>query len=246
MKGMWAALTGMTVAMLVVITGTAGAATVTIGSPLTSTYTNNPSGSVGTTAMVSGPNLTSPVDGTVINWRTQGFTGGPFRMRVLQLSAGDVALATGSGPPILLNGGRVDQPVSVPIQKGQLIGFDNSTSVDRADVVISSPTYFGAGWFPALQDGGPAQPSGPSGPIEFAYNATVRYCLVPGLKGKKLGAAKQALSAAACRLGTVKKKKGTKGRKAKFVRSQSVTPGTSLADGAAVAVKLGKKPKKKK
>ena len=85
------------------------------------------------------------------------------------------------------------------------------------------------------------QPAGFTAPAEFAYNATVRYCLVPKVKGKKLGSARKALANAACALGKVKRPKGSKG---KFVRSQKVRPGTSLGDGASVNVKVGKGPTK--
>ncbi len=219
----------------------AGAATVTIGSPLQSSFTTNPAGSTGTTAMVTGPNVAAPVDGTVINWHTEGFSGN-FRIRVIQLGAGNAAVATASGPFFAVGGGSVDSPLSIPIKKGEVIGFDNTSGSDMAKLAVPSSTYSSLGWQPALQDNGsPQSPSSPI-PAEFAENATIRYCAVPKLKGKNLGAAKKALAKAACSLGRVKKKKGQKG--AKVVRSQSVAPGTSLSDGAAVNVKARVKPKK--
>lgn len=242
MRKRWAALTGMAIAISLAGGGTAGAATVTIGSTLTGPFTLNPAGSVGSDAMVTGPNLVSPVDGTVVNWRTFGFSGG-FRLRVIQTSAGNFATGVASAPVVNLTGGTIDTPLSVPIKKGQLVGFDNTSSGDTAGVITPSTTYISSGWAPALQNGGAPQAPAFTGALEFAYNATVRYCQVPKLKGKKLGAAKKALAAAGCSIGSVKKKKGQKG--AKFVRSQSVATGTSLADGAAVGVKLGPKKKKK-
>jgi PASTA domain len=191
--------------------------------------------------MVAGPNLASPVDGTVINWHTEGFSG-TFRVRVIQFGAGNVGTATASGPSVTLGGGSNDQSLSLPIKTGELIGFDNSSGADMAKVLTPSSTYTSAAWGPgALPDNSP-QPAATTFPLEFAMNATVRYCLVPKVKGKKIGAAKKALANAGCSLGKVKKKKGQKG--AKFVRSQAVAPGTSLADGAAVKVKAGPKPKK--
>ncbi len=205
-------------------------------------------GSTGTTAMVSGPNVSSPVDGTVVNWHTEGFTG-TYRLRVIQLGSGNAATASATGPSIGLSGGTSDQTLSVPIKQGEVVGFDNSAAGDTAKA-FSSSTYASSAWGPpALSDNGSPRSPAFNGPLEFAENATVRYCLVPAIKGKKLGAAKHALSAAACSLGKVKKnkgRKGKKGKKAKFVRSQSVPPGTSLGDGAAVDVKLGKKAKKKR
>jgi virginiamycin B lyase len=59
-------------------------------------------------------------------------------------------------------------------------------------------------------------------------------CVVPRLIGKQLAAARRALSAAHCRLGTVKKKKamGTPGR----VLSQRPKPGTKLLVASTVAI----------
>ncbi|HEX2392918.1 MAG TPA: IPT/TIG domain-containing protein [Solirubrobacterales bacterium] len=61
-------------------------------------------------------------------------------------------------------------------------------------------------------------------------------CVVPKLKGKRLGAAKNALRSAGCTLGEAS---GAKGRKAKVVK-QRPKPGRVLAPGAKVNVKLGK------
>ena len=94
-------------------------------------------------------------------------------------------------------------------------------------------------------------PTGDNAPLEFAYNATVRYCLVPSLIGQNLSAAGDALTGAACQLGSVTKKKVKKNKKGKkkkaklFVKSQSAAAGTSLADGAAVDVSLAPKKAKK-
>jgi PASTA domain len=241
MRRTWKLLLGGLAASALLAPATAGAATVTIGSPLTAAFTNNPAGFVGTTGMVSGPNIASPVDGTVINWRTQGFEGTGFRARIIRLGAGNSATSVASGPTIALTGGTTDQALSLPIAKGEIVAFDNSSPADHADLAEST-TYLAAGWSPALADNAASRPPDFSDGIEFAYNATVRYCLVPKIKGKKLGAARKALANAACSLGKVKRKKGSKG---KFVRSQKVPPGTALGDGAPVKVKVGAKPKKK-
>jgi hypothetical protein len=227
----------------------AGAATVTIGSPLTSAFENHPAGTVGTNAMVTGPNIASPVDGTVVNWRTQNFTG-TMRVRILQLSGAHSAVAVASSSPIPLSGGTVDSPISLPIKKGQVVGFDNTNAADRADVIESSSTFLSAGWEPALPDNGtPQAPDFDDEDLEFAYNATVRYCLVPDIVGKTVKAAKTALANAGCTLGTVTKKKPKKGKGKKgkkVIRSQSAAAGTSLTDGAPVNVRVKVKKHKKK
>ena len=229
------------IAISLALAASAGAATVTIGSPLQSSFTTTPAGRTGTSAMVAGPNVAAPVDGTVINWHTEGFSG-TFRVRVIRLGPGTTAVATASGPFTPVSAGSVDSPLSLPIKQGEVIGFDNTSGSDMAKLAAPSSTYSSAGWQPALQDNGPPQSPSDLLSVEFAENATIRYCVVPKVKGKKLGVAKKVLANAACSLGRVKKKKGQKG--AKVVRSQSVVPGTSLGDGAAVNVKARVKPKK--
>jgi hypothetical protein len=235
-------------AISLIATGSAGAATLTIGSPLAGPFTSQTAGQVGTTAMVFGPNLASPTDGTIVNWRTLGFIG-TFRVRAITIDSSLNATATASGPTVALNGGTNDQSLSVPVSKGQVIGFDNSAGSDRAMIRTLSPTYTFAGWT-NLSDGGPPRPPASSSSIEFAYNATIRYCLVPKLVGKQIASAKQALIEADCSLGSVKKKKAKKGKKKpkgqKVVTSQSAPVGTSLGDQARVDVHVKVKPKKKK
>ncbi len=76
----------------------------------------------------------------------------------------------------------------------------------------------------------------------FTLQSSAPVCLVPKVKGKKLAAARSALSQAHCTVGKVTKKfsKVKKGR----VLSQRPKPGTSLAAGAKVnlVVSKGKKP----
>lgn len=60
-------------------------------------------------------------------------------------------------------------------------------------------------------------------------------CVVPKLKGKKLGAAKRALRKTHCKVGTVKRRGGATARTGKVAR-QSRTPGTVLPAGATVTL----------
>jgi hypothetical protein len=235
-------------AISLMASASAGAATVTIGSPLTSAFENQPAGGIGTNAMVTGPNIASPVDGTVVNWRTQNFRG-TLRVRILQIGAGNAATAVASSSPINLSGGTVDSPLNLQIKKGQVVGFDNTSAGDTGDVAQDSTAIVSAGWATLPDNGAPEAPTFSNEGLEFAYNATVRYCLVPNVVGKKVGAAQQALSEAGCTLGTVTKKKAKKKKKPKgpkIVKSQSAPPGTSLGDQAPVNVNVKVKPKKKK
>jgi beta-lactam-binding protein with PASTA domain len=100
-------------------------------------------------------------------------------------------------------------------------------------------------WAPHLASGQTRSADPLPDGTEIALQATVRFCSVPALKGKKLGAARQALAAADCTAGAVKKpKKKAARKKAKFVKSQSAAPGTSISDTAPIDLTLGKAPKK--
>lgn len=69
-------------------------------------------------------------------------------------------------------------------------------------------------------------------------------CIVPKLVGKKLAKAKTALTAAGCKLGTVKKPKGKgKGRRPLVVKSSNPVAGARSVDGN-VDLRLGPKPQK--
>lgn len=60
-------------------------------------------------------------------------------------------------------------------------------------------------------------------------------CVVPDLKGKTLKAAKKALHAASCKLGTVRPKGQTTGT----IKRQKPAAGKTLTPGAKVKVRLG-------
>jgi hypothetical protein len=91
----------------------------------------------------------------------------------------------------------------------------------------------------------------PAPPVVALPKVTRRpsHCVVPNLKGKKLKAAKKALSKAKCKAGSVTKLAGATPKTGK-VAKQGSKPGTKLAVGAEVAVTLepgkpaGKKPGK--
>lgn len=81
-----------------------------------------------------------------------------------------------------------------------------------------------------------------SAPISYTH---VKQCIVPKLAGKTLARAKAALTAANCKLGTVRKpnrRKG-KGRRPLVVKSSSPPAGASPASGM-VNLRLGPKPRK--
>jgi hypothetical protein len=251
--GAWLALTLAAAAALALLTVPgARAATVTIGSPLTGTFSSTDLGVDQVTwtnvALPPGETLASPVDGTIRRWRMIGPAGGPFRLRVLTPAGGTSYTGAGTGPPQTptTNGTQIF-PADLPINAGQIVGFDNLGTTDKVGVqLVTGATY--TDWNPALADGESREYTNPyGGGAELGFNADVRYCVVPALAGKKLGAAKQALTAADCALGKITRpKKKAKRKKAKFVRGQSAAPGSSISDTAPIDLRLGKKPGKKR
>jgi hypothetical protein len=245
---------GIAGAAVVIAAGTfatagAQAATVTVGSPLTGSFTDTYGGPVtdfNVALPEPGAKVTSPVNGTVVRWRAIVGHAGTLALRDLKPVSGGAYTAAGSSPAIATATGIQEFSANLPVKAGDFIGLDMSdvdvtvmVSHSVADATIEQ-------WSPPLADGSSAPPDDTFTSSELGYNADVRYCLVPALKGKKLGAAKQALSDAGCSTGSVTKPKKKKKGKAKFVKSQSVAPGTSLADGAPVDLKLRAKPKKHK
>lgn len=238
-------------AALALFASGAGAATVTIGTPLTGTFSPGSSTTPSTwtnTVLPPGETLASPIDGTIVRWRIVGASGGPFQLRVLTPVGGTTYMGSGTGPAqVPTTNATQTFPASLPIRAGQIAGFDSSGTMDTfAFQVVPGATY--TDWSPPLADGSAlpyTNPYGAGGVI--AFNADVRYCVVPAVTGKKLGAARRALAAADCALGKiVRPKKKARRKKARFVRTVSVAAGSSISDTAPIDLTLGKKRHKKK
>jgi hypothetical protein len=234
--------------------GSAGAATVSIGSPLDKTFAELNVGANGQVTFAQtalpGSLVASPHDGTVVSWQAR-LEGGPFNLRVVRPLGGTSYIGTGKSAdytPASFEASPV-VPTSLPIKAGDLIGLE-TTSGNGLDVFgAASPTpgATGIGWaLPALSSTEPDE-SFPLVPdIEIALRATVRYCLVPDLARMKIAKAREILAAADCTAGAITKpKKKSKRKKAKFVVRQSSPAGTAISDTAPIDLKLGKKPKKK-
>jgi hypothetical protein len=226
--------------------GVAEANTVTVGSSLTAP--NFVPVSFGAAATVTNYVLpapataVSPVDGTVISWKFIG-DGGPLTPRVLRSTGTTSLSAAGTGAPQspTTSPSGISGPFStvIPIKKGDYFGVDGAAPAAVSTASLSGVTslYFE----PALTDGGGEQAPTGVNPDEVAISATVRYCLVPKLKGKTGKAARQALQAADCAIGQVIK--GKKRRKVKSVLSQSVKPGSSISDTQPVDLTISRKKK---
>ena len=225
----------------------AQAATVRLGSTLQGP-TNFPPYTSGTLIISALPAplvAASPVDGTVVSWSFIGSATGPYAPRIVR-PAGASGMAVGAGTGAGQNGVAAPAisgpfPTSLPIRKGDFFGINIPNSG-----VIAYRAGPGAGtgtlYSPPLADSGPPVAAFDNYPNEEEMMAaTVRYCIVPKVKGKSPKAARKALTAADCKVGKTKKSK--KRQKKKKVLSQSVAPGTSISDTAPIDLKVSQKQK---
>jgi Tol biopolymer transport system component len=126
---------------------------------------------------------------------------------------------------------------------GEFIYTMNANGSASAPLVVDGPAREPS-WAPAVappgpSPGSPAPATSGSSPAPVPIAAPVEaHCVVPKLQGKTLKAAKQKLQAANCKLGHVAKKEGVTAKTGKVVK-QSPKPGTTLAVGSKVSVKLG-------
>jgi hypothetical protein len=225
----------------------AEAATVIVGSPLTANFTGTlaggppPTTDANTALPEPGATATSPVPGTIINWRVILGSPGELSLVVLKPAAGG-AYTPGLGESGVHtnNAGLQTFPSGLQVKPGDLIGLVLNGQPVKEATTVSGGTI--SEWAYPFFYGSSRPPDTTHDNAELAYNATVEYCLVPKLKGKKLGAAKRALANGGCRVGEITR---AKRGKAKFVKSQGEAPGTALADQAPVNLKLGPKKKRK-
>lgn len=194
------------------------------------------------TGLPPGANLTSPSDGTIVRWRIVEATGGPFRLRVLTPVGGITYTGAGTGPPVTPTTNATETfPANLPIKAGQIVGYDNTNNSDAIGFTTATGATY-TDWNPALADGDTLPYTNPYGANgELGFNADVRYCIVPALTGTKIGAARQALAAADCTVGKIRRPtKEARRKKAKFVRAQSAVAGSSISDTAPIDLVLGR------
>jgi hypothetical protein len=193
--------------------------------------------------------LLSPSDGTVVSYRVAGDQGTNFGIAVVRSAgaAGYSEVAASPLAPLALAGTSPSIPVSLPIKAGESVamnigdglGGPGSGAYRYVTTPGASHTYI----IPPLTLGG-APANGGTSPTDYVvYNAVVRYCAVPDLKGKKLGQARSALAAADCTVGSIRPAKKRK-RKHKVVVAQGVAAGASVSDTAPIDLRLGKSRKK--
>jgi hypothetical protein len=138
---------------------TAQGTVVTVGNPLTATFSPNsvgaPPATLANFVLPPGANVTSPVTGTIVRWRITQATGGPFRLRVLAPQGGTTYTGVAASEPRSPLGTETQSfTTNLPISAGQLIGLDLTTASDQIGVAstIGSGAMYGT-WSPALTDG---------------------------------------------------------------------------------------------
>jgi hypothetical protein len=234
-------------AALLLPAAAARANTVTLGSQFQGTIESGVLEGGGTVVNTSLPAplvAGAPSDGTVTAWRFSGGTT-TWIPQIVRPLGGDLYTVAAQGPTQQGTGvGNVigPFPLSIPVKRGDLIGVSGSNFSNLG--VIANPGALSRYFTPPLSPG-PGRPADFDNPgFEDAISATLRYCLVPSLNGKKPKAAKQALRAADCTVGT--KRKSKKRRKKKKVLSQSVPAGTSISDTAPIDFKVSRRVRSKK
>ena len=175
-------------ALTVAWSASAGAATVLVGSPMTSPDVQPGTiGSVSNTETVAnltldeaGAHVASPVDGTVISWsiNTEPTTGN-YAFRVLRPAGGDQYTAVASVPQFVTGVGVHTFSANLPIQTGDLIALDLPQGVGDARGVRAFGFLPNSSWIqfdPAIPAGGTDSPTFPPDQTqELAINATVQY-----------------------------------------------------------------------
>jgi hypothetical protein len=154
----------------------AGAAMVTVGN--TSTFfpsmdSNN--GSIVTYANLvlteNGDRVTSPVNGTIVQWHVTTAGTGQYVLRVLR-PAGSQYIGAGSSPATVTIAGPNSFPASLPIQAGDLIGVDVPDQQGIAVGLVGGASY--AAFIPPIA-GTAVDPTFTNTDMDIALSADVQY-----------------------------------------------------------------------
>jgi hypothetical protein len=187
----------------------ASAATVTVGSPLTSFDTQYGASGNNTTAAnqvlaEAGAHASSPVDGTITQWHLTTITTGVFALHVVRSSYGGFGGA-GTSAQTVTSPGAHTFAANLPIHAGDLIGVDIPDGGAVAAQSANGSTYIR--WYPALLDSSP-RVFDSSYPGEVLVSADVEPTPAPaGTAHKKCKKKKHKRSASAAKKKCRKKKK---------------------------------------
>jgi hypothetical protein len=155
--------------------GSAQAANVTVGSPLTATFSNAICGSPCTIAHMTltetGAMVSSPVEGAVIRWRLlKGSNTFKYKLRVLAPAGGTSFTGVGTSAAVTPASANLETfETALPIKTGQTVGLDLEAG---APIGIAAGGTFGF-WAPQLGDGATAPPAS-TGAAQFSFNAEIQ------------------------------------------------------------------------
>ena len=174
-----ASLVAIAAAVSVCWASAADAATVTVGSPIT-TYLDG--GDVGTngsdttvanlTLPEAGAHATSPVSGTIVQWRVVTLGTGQYALRVMRPAGGTAYTGAGIAAQTISTPGSYTFTANLPIQAGDLIGMDLPDNNGIAATNITGGSH--STWVPSIPDGGPAASPVFDNIGEAAFNADVQ------------------------------------------------------------------------
>ncbi|MGH2974490.1 MAG: IPT/TIG domain-containing protein [Solirubrobacterales bacterium] len=165
-------------ALALVIAPAAQASTVTVGSVLPPGSVATEFGQVQTLFNAAlpekGANLASPASGTIVRWRIQDATGGPFFLRVLRPNGSGAYTAVGTSNPATPSGtGLQTFTANLPIHAGDLIGVDPSNGADKIGIAEAAGASYGF-VFPPPFDNATVAPSGTVSGKEILVSAEVQ------------------------------------------------------------------------
>ncbi len=154
----------------------ASARILTVGSPIEGNFATAKINVAATflNLAVTGPDaeLTSPVDGAIVNFRVLGGEGGPYVIRALRPRGGSYK-AVASGNPVYF-GEEVTTPKfkPVPIREGDAIGLDIPVNA-KIGISAAQPGSAWAAFVPSLTDGSTAALTKSHAGVELGFNAQI-------------------------------------------------------------------------
>jgi hypothetical protein len=250
----------------------AHADTVTLGSTLQNHFQGGISTGPTLTVQLSyapatSPNpVVSPANGVITGWKVKSADDGAlYTLKVLRPN-GQVSLVTATnssfsalrsvvaptpvpaGTELATPTGVIfSYPASLPISKGDYVGVLTGGQDDHVPQFTTSgvPTNLIANNFLGLPADGAAADLLADEQHDLLLQATVRFCEVPGLKGLKVKAAKQALAAADCGVKVSKKKVKKKKQRGRVIKQKRLA-GFTAAPGTQIHIVVGKKVKRAK
>jgi hypothetical protein len=149
LKPVIAVLVAAATAVSLWIAPAAGAATVTLGPTgdfFPSLHSNNGDITVANVTLNEpGLNVSSPVNGTIVQWHVVTGGTGQYVLRVIRPAPGGLYAAVGSSPADVTTAGPNTFPANLPIQAGDLIGVDVPTNQGIALGTVAGSKYVGWG-----------------------------------------------------------------------------------------------------